>query len=149
MSKGKSSGRHRQQAIPQATVQHPHGPFKWEDLENIYAEMARYCLVPTQLAPLLTNREACSRLADLHSVVQLAEMVSRDVERFSQRLLAIRNKHRGRTGPATDADDGIYQIVISEEYLSWQESFNAVVMPNVMFIQEQFANIPSEAPQAS
>lgn len=146
MSKGKASGRHRQQFIPTprpAGVAQPKGPFLWEHLNAVYAEMANYTKITTSIAPLLSNRDACKRLADVQVVADRAAIVARDVNHFADQLMLIRNRHQDRTGPAADMDEAILQIEISEQYIAWEGSFTAVVMPNVEFIQAQFAAIPT------
>lgn len=144
MSKGKASGRHRQQTIPAprpAGVAQPTGPFLWEHLQDVYAEMAKYTKVTTSIAPLLADRGACERLTDIKAVASRAEIVARDVNHFADQLMLIRNRHQDRTGPAANIDEAILQIEISEQYIAWEGSFTAVVMPNVEFIQTQFAAI--------
>lgn len=144
MSKGKS-GRHRQQAIPTARngalTKKQSGPFAWETLEQFYRELAGVLSIPTSLRPLITNREACALLPDIDAVVDRVNIVARDTEVFHSRLQAIRAKHEGRTGEAADPDEGLLQIVISEEYLAWQAEFDTVVMPNVLYVQQQFESI--------
>ena len=148
MSKSKS-GRHHQQAIPQARngakLKPTKGPFVWETLDQLYAEFAQLCRMPASLAPLITNREAVKRLENPDEVTRIVNGIANDVEAFANQLLAIRQRHQGCVGESTDIDDQVLQLSISEAYLAWKEQFDVVVLPNVLYVQQQFQSIEATA----
>lgn len=148
MNKSKS-GRHQKQAIPQARngaqLKPVKGPFLWESMEQFYQELVQLCRLPIQLRPLIGNVEAVARLENPDDVKRIVNCLADDTEVFVDKLQAIHAQHAGKTGEAADMDDQVAQLSISEQYLAWKDQFDSVILPNVMYVQEQFQSIEATA----
>jgi hypothetical protein len=143
MSKNKS-GRGRQQPIPTS----PTSPifenipeFVWNDLDELYARLVPLCTFPARLGTLLGDRDVVAALPDVKAVTERAKIFAADLDVYARRLMGIHARHRGRTGPITNADENLVSIQIFEAYVQWEASYQSVIMPNLLFIQEQFAAV--------
>ncbi len=138
-----SSGRRgRQQPIPSSSAQRREPEFPWENLNQCYHDCAAICVrVPQQITGLIGDRDAVALLGDPAKVAATAEILLRDVNHYLQRLQNIHRKHRDCTGVPKTPDELMKQIQIAEEYASWEQSYNLVVVPSVEFIVQAFATI--------
>ena len=143
MSKGKN-----QQPIPNANANRA-----WDSLEDLFRNCGAYGLGPAALAPFFRNEALILAVKDQVALHNNAKILEQDVKEYTTRLLAIREKHKGRTGAATDANDNMLCIQIGQEYFDWCQSYEMVVIPTVETICQLFeeaggdiSNVPTNVP---
>lgn len=65
--------------------------------------------------------------------------MSKDLELFTNDLLALRSKHHGRSGAVTTDEDFSIILEIGQEYSDFTTRFSAVVAPNQKFLTDKLA----------
>lgn len=138
------SKKRRSRHMPPATQQQNKAArFKWDDLQAQFQALLEIYRHALGVQSLLNNKEACEKLENFPDVVERAGIVARDLEHYYDKLIAIHRRHKDLTGELKP-DEYMVSIQIFEDYLKWNDSFEAVVIPNVMFIAGEFNKLESE-----
>lgn len=115
------------------------GDKAWDDLERVYLECRALSVTPAQVLPLLRDPARIKQVEDVKSLTENAQVLSKDVMIYNQRLANIHSKHENKKGSATDPDELMTVLSIGEEYQDWLYSFQTVVMPSVGTVMQMFS----------
>lgn len=142
----KSGGRADRPYRPyKATVAAQQGTkFDWGDLQSMHDTAAGLLALPQTIRPLIADPVTLT-LPQGAEILQRGEIIVRDAELYRERLAVIQARHAGRTGDCTKPDDLMAVIQLAEQYVEWEESFNSVLLPNLDFIQNAYANLEKSA----
>lgn len=110
----------------------------WDDLNNIYQECCNLLGAHTHLAGLAQNKEVIAKVGDKETLTRNLRMLAQDLGNLKSELLQIRATHEGKTGGSNDPDVVFSTIEVFERYNLFMERHEAVVMPTVYHILEQF-----------
>jgi hypothetical protein len=110
----------------------------WDDLHRLYCECRTTAATPIQILPLLKDPEKLKTVDSPKLLVDQARVLSKDMAHYSERLEAIYNQHRHRSGNSTDPDELMVALAYGEEYQQWLADFQTIVLPIVEEVLEQF-----------
>lgn len=110
----------------------------WDDLNGTYNACAQALGQHTATALLLKRQEVFPYLKDLGATVANIQAVTRDLAQLSNELKEIYAQHQGKTGGSDDPDDVVGSIRIFEQYHLFLQRHDAVIMPAVHHILEDF-----------
>lgn len=109
----------------------------WPNLEKLYQLNLQLLQTAIPTAEILKNREILEHVVDLGELKKLAQIFKNDVETFKNSLFQIHAKHANETtGSIEDPDVLMKSLVIDQEYVSWNEGYQSVLLPVQMQITE-------------
>lgn len=115
----------------------------WDELHLLHAGTVALLFSTKNITPLLRDEKALAKV-NKEEVLQLANLIARDLELYKNKIDAIYAKHSKRTGGSDDPDTLFECIDISQEYMALTDSFSMVVAPNIDRILNIFEEIPAE-----
>lgn len=126
----------------------------WDTLAGLSGSVSRITQIPAMLIPFLRDQELLAKLADRACFDRLGATLQSDIQKMTQRLSAIKQRHEGRTGSTGNHTEWMEAISLSEEYIAWAGDFDAVVIPTfvdmVSMLQAAGANVSGiETPSAT
>lgn len=116
----------------------------WDALKVIFQNCAAYTIAPSSLTPFINNADLTAKIADQTKLLQLANLLKRDVSEFASRLQAIFAKHKDREGNVTNGDQLMEVLQLQEEYIQWATSYEAVVIPTITAILDLYAAVGAD-----
>lgn len=114
------------------------GDAGWEDLTRIYMECKALTIIPSQVAPLLTNAEYLRKIPDIKELLLQVEVLAKDTKHFNEELELIRGQHVNKSGSSEDPNDLVECLGIGESYQQWLIAYQTIVVPNVNSILTMF-----------
>lgn len=111
----------------------------WDALKVIFQNCAAYTIVPSSLSPFISNAELTAKIEDQAKLLQLCNLLKRDVVEYDRRLRTIYAKHDSRDGDVTNGDQLMAVLQLQEEYIQWASSYEAVVIPTITNILDMYA----------
>lgn len=110
----------------------------WDELNQMYEDNLALLFAHTNIKTLAENKELIAMVEDKPTLTRNIVSLSNDLKTLNAELNDIHQKHKERSGGATDPDDLMFSIMLFENYYLWAERHNAVVMPTSYYIIEQF-----------
>lgn len=110
----------------------------WDDLSNIYRSCTDLLQRHTHLAQYANNKELLAEITDTTTLAGNIRLLASDINKLASELKEIQAQHIDKTGGSPDPDEVIHSIGIFEQYNLFMERHEAVVMPTVLHILEQF-----------
>lgn len=121
----------------------------WDNLRDIYRNVACYTLIPAGVAPLIRDRALLAKVQEQGNLADLEKhtgLLARDIATFTASLEAIHTKHSNRAGPVYDQNERMAAIQIFEEYMEWAGSYERVVLPTLAEITNILVQAGAQAP---
>ncbi len=110
---------------------------KWEDLEGIFQASAEGIIeVGNQVNAALAQPLIKDYLTDAAEVKIAVEGLTRDLHNFTEALVKIHDKHKGKTGVFVSQDDNALSLSIFQDYILFNEQFKSVTLPTVLTIMD-------------
>lgn len=110
----------------------------WDDLNDIHESCVRLLSEHTHLAGYAQNKELINEVQDKETLSTNIRLLASDLQKLNGELGEIHAQHAGKTGGDQDPDVVFNTIEIYERYNLFMERHQAVVMPTVYHIIEQF-----------
>lgn len=110
----------------------------WDDLNSMYAGCSQLLHRHTHLAQFSKDTELITEVVDKTTLVSNIRLLAADLQKMSSELTEISIQHSEQTGGSDDPDVVMKSINIFEQYNLFMERHEAVVMPTVHHILEQF-----------
>lgn len=110
----------------------------WDDLNGIYNECARLLHSHTAIANYAGDRDLHRFLGDPTLTVANLRSLTKDLQQMAVELAQIKKQHEGKTGGSSNPDEVMSTFSIYEMYNLFTERHNAVLMPTVYQILEEF-----------
>lgn len=76
----------------------------------------------------------------LNEATVLINGIKRDINIFTDELVAIKKRHEGRKGQICSDEDVMESISIGNDYITYDERFRSIVVPAVLSLTEMVAN---------
>lgn len=109
----------------------------WHDVEEIYNTCGNNIISTAKTVnDILSIHGVKEMIPDKSEVAILVNGLNRDLMAFTERMVAIHEKHKNKKGVIKTADDYADSINILGEYNDLNTQFQAVVLPSVMTIME-------------
>lgn len=110
---------------------------KWEELENIYLTAANSIVTTLKSVSDLANFPGLNAYLDNPNEFNIALAgFNRDINMFTDKLVAIHNLHSHLTGNITGPDEVAKSYAIYGEYTTFFEEFKALTFQTVLSITE-------------
>lgn len=106
----------------------------WDALHYIHNNCLAYTIAPAMLGPFMRNKELLEKVTDMDNLLSLSKILARDVAVYSQELKNIQSQYIDKKGSSKNADELMMSIQISEQYVHWAASYDAVIMPTIVSI---------------
>lgn len=110
----------------------------WDDLKGAYEGCAKALGQHTGVALMLQRKEVFPYLKDFRATVANIQAVTRDITQLNEELKAIYAQHADKKGGSDDPDEVVHSIQIFEQYHLFLQRHDAVVMPAIYHILEDF-----------
>jgi len=110
----------------------------WDDLEQMYVSMITLLTSHTNISQFAADKELIGAVVDKQTLTANLRILGQDLGAMNTELSQIHNQHIGKRGGSTDPDVVFSTIAIFEQYSLFMERHDAVVMPTVYHIIEQF-----------
>lgn len=110
----------------------------WDDLNEIHSTCVKLITSHTNLSQYAQDKELINAVADKATLTENIRLLAKDLGKLNEELTEIYSQHSGNTGGSQNPDVVMQSISISEHYNLFMERHEAVVMPTVMHILEQF-----------
>jgi hypothetical protein len=110
----------------------------WDELNGIYTSMLGLLAKHASLSQLASDKELIAAIDDKSTLVTNLKILANDLRTLNSELKQIHDQHGDKTGGSTDPDVVFTTINIFEQYNLFMERHQAVVMPIVYHITEQF-----------
>lgn len=123
----------------------PTGDGAWDSLNQLYQSCLGMAAQPANVMLLTQNQEAVARIDNPGALLEQMKILDKDVKEFNRQLREIYDKHANRSGNSQSPDELMLTIRLGEEYQTWQNRYNQVVMPTVETILNMF-DTDDEAP---
>lgn len=118
---------------------------RWEELQQC-ADLCRGRFeVLSQVQPLLDDVTASELMPNMEEIRNRVSIIERDIATYRSQLERIAAQHANRSGICASPDQLMLMVKIAEQYESWGQSFDGVVLPNVDFIINAYQNCPTGA----
>jgi len=134
----KSANRLARDEVKKQQQQHQKKNTIWDDLNGTYSACTQALGQHTATALLLKRQEVFPYLKDVGATVANIQAVTRDLMQLNEELKSIYAQHKGKQGGSQDPDDVIRSIQIFEQYHLFLQRHDAVIMPVVQHILEDF-----------
>lgn len=117
--------------------------YSWDDLNKLREELATSVVTfVTEVGQLAQNESILANLGEeLGKFTATVQVFFRDIDDFSNKVKALREKHEHRSGPVTDMDSFSQYNQITFEYHSLCNELTVLVTPTI----SQLVLIASEA----
>lgn len=130
-----------EQRAPVGQIEIPVNTF-WDDAQNVYrvamsgiqrthGELANY------LSAFVNDPEAMERVPDMNELLANINLLNRDIQEHMERLTAIYDRHKDRTGGTQTPDDNMHVIQIHGLYADQMSLYDSTITPTVTHIYEQ------------
>lgn len=106
----------------------------WDEIEQLRMCCLELMTKPGGIIGLLRDREAIARAASKDDLLEEAKILQADMEEYRHRLEVIYDRHKDRSGSATNPDDLTNALHVGELYTEWMNSFQTVVLPTLASI---------------
>jgi hypothetical protein len=121
----------------------------WDELSDLYsrslgASQAMGLQILQSVDALLNNPKKKECIKDISAMTNVVNLITKDIENHQNSLTQIHNRHKGKTGGTTDADDHMLVISIHSDYLELVEQFNSVIMSNVKVLSDIISQTETE-----
>lgn len=111
----------------------------WDDLNKIHDSCAHALLSHVNLAQYSKSQDLIACVVDKDVLTQNIKLLAGDLATMKNELAEIHAQHKGKKGGSRDPDEVFSTIEIAERYNLFQVRHDAVIMPTVLHITEQFA----------
>ena len=123
----------------------------WDDLSNVFNNCAQ--LVTTSLTSVLQdlNDPAIRQFLIPENVGDIETALrglTSDSENLSVTLAEIHSRHRDRSGTTRNQDETSRAHLIMNDYMAWQQRYDALIKPNFAYLVEQIGLSANRAEQA-
>lgn len=113
----------------------------WDELNSIHESINTAIAVShSEFAKVIEQKEIYPYLEDRQNVSTSIRALSTDLVQLSSELAAIKALHEGKTGAATSTEDVMESIKISESYNLFNMRYQAVILPSINYVLQQFSN---------
>lgn len=124
----------------------------WDDLANVYSNCA--ALLTTSLTSVLTDlNDAAIRQFLIPENVSDIETALRgltgDSENMSVTLAEINARHKGNSGTTRNQDETSRAHLIMNDYMAWQQRYEALIKPNFAYLAEQIGHAVNRSVQVA
>lgn len=143
--RAKESTQRKQQAKWAKELQGREDANGWSDLHNIYMECRALTTQPAALIPFLRNKELSDKIKDQTKLHQTATVLTSDATDYNNRLQAIYDGHKHRTGTTTTPDDLMECLAVADKYTDWMMSYQTVVLPHVETLLAMYEEVTDES----
>lgn len=116
----------------------------WDDLNGTYQACVEMLQKHGNLQTLAQNKEVIARVKDKTTLINNIRTMATDLRNMNGELSEIYGQHKGKSGGSQDPDEVIRTIQIFEQYQLFMTRHDAVVMPTVYHIIEQFDEAEKE-----
>ena len=134
----KSVARQTRDALKKEKVDHLKTNTIWDDLNGTYLACAAALAQHAGIAAMLQRKEVFPYLADYKVTVTNIQAVTADIVKLNEELKEIHAQHATKSGGSEDPNDVIYSFQIFEQYSLFLQRHDAVIMPCVNHILEDF-----------
>lgn len=134
----KSINRLKRDATRKEAEQHLENNTIWDDLTGAYEGCAKALGQHKGIALMLQRKEVFPYLKDFRGTIGNIQAVTRDLVQLNEELKTIHAQHAKKTGGSQDPDEVVQSIQIFEQYHLFLQRHDAVVMPAVYHILEDF-----------
>jgi hypothetical protein len=121
----------------------------WDDLNEVYNQCARLLHSHTRISEYVKDQDLLRYLGDMPLTVANIRSVTKDLQQLSSELADIKKQHADKTGGSEDPDEVMSTFSIYEMYNLFMERHNAVVMPTVYQILEEFGQAEKRRNEAN
>lgn len=135
----KSLARQQRDALKKDKAEHLKTNTIWDDLNATYSACAAALAQHAGIAVMLRRTEVFPYLADYKVTVANIRAVTNDILKLHEELKEIHAQHANKTGGSDDPDEVVQSFQIYEQYTLFLQRHDAVVMPCVHHILEDFA----------
>jgi hypothetical protein len=108
----------------------------WDDLNNVYGEMAAILLRHTRISEVLRDQELLSFVDDKPTFKTNVNQFAGDLRQLNDELGKLRALHADKAGGSEDPEEVLHSIHIFEQYNLWMQKHDGVLMPTVYHILE-------------
>ena len=110
----------------------------WDDLNTIYSSCIQLLQKHENISVYASNKEIIDEIVDKNTLISNIRLLASDLNKLSSELQEIHNQHADKSGGTNDPDEVMRSITIYEQYSLFMERHDAVVMPTITYILEQF-----------
>lgn len=110
----------------------------WDDLNGLHADGVILMQKHLVIAGMLRNKELNAFLTDVEAVKRNGQLLAKDVATLTEDLAGLKALHADKTGGTQDPDVLIHCIGIYEQYQLFMSRHEAIIMPTVGAILEQY-----------
>jgi len=110
----------------------------WDDLNQISGAANELMQRHLVIAGMMRNKELCAFLVDAKSVASNGKLLAKDITTLAHELATLQSLHVEKSGGTDDPDVVMHTISIYEQYQLFLERHEAVVMPTIGALLEQF-----------
>ncbi len=113
----------------------------WTEINDLNGQCKMLILSCIETKELLGNKALCAKLKDPVKVTVASNILLRDLQNYTNKLNVLGAKHQGVNTAGWD----ITQVLqLSEDYFQWMNSFQQVVLPNMVTITDAFNEIDQQ-----
>ena len=145
----KSVARQTRDALKKDKADHLKDNTIWDDLNATYSACSQALGQHTAIAAMLQRKEVFPYLRDSKATVANISSVTRDLIQLNSELKEIYAQHKDNKGGSDDPDDVIRSLQIYEQYQLFLQRHDAVIMPAVYHILEDFGQAEKAFNQAT
>jgi hypothetical protein len=109
----------------------------WDDVNRLSGLCQRLLLSATGLLPSIRNERLMSLIDDRATFNTNAHILARDLSAYQNNFEALKARHAGKSGDASDDNDNMEAIDIYTQYASFYERWDGVLQPTMNHILEQ------------
>lgn len=118
----------------------------WDDARDLYeksiwAVQYTHGQLSDYLRSMISNPETLEKMKDNVELISNIQLLTRDIGEHKDRLTAIYQMHKDRSGGSTTPDEHMSVIRIHGEYHDALEMYESTIMPTVTHIFEQIGII--------
>lgn len=113
----------------------------WDELAAVDQDCRGMLALPGRVTPLLRDGELIKKVKSTAALTRVSKILLDDIKKYRKALDNIQKQWEGKSGGAVDPDDYLTAIVIFENYDNWINSWNSVVMPNLIYIIDMFNDV--------
>lgn len=110
----------------------------WDDLNELHGQAVALMQKHLVIAGMLRNQELNAYLTDTAAVVRNGKLLTKDAQTLTDDLASLKALHEGKSGGTEDPDVLIHCISIYEQYQLFMSRHEAIIMPTVGAILEQY-----------
>lgn len=110
----------------------------WDDLQQVFFSANELMQKHLVVAGMLRNKELNAYLVDVKAVIENSKILEKDVKLLAADLTALYALHSDKTGGTDDPDVVMHTIGIYEQYQLFIQRHEALIMPTLGSILEQY-----------